>query len=600
MTFADKYEIVEAVARGRIETFVARKVSTDQRVLVYVFEGREQRPEEPTVQWVLESFRALAPSPPEPVVETGRYNGTSYAYLVTKLPDRAVLQEWLRSYQAQPEAMGQAEVLPERTMIGSTIHEGEQPLPGETLAIDQSTPPPAANQPEEITKAFEALRSKLKPQLEEKPVPTAEDANEGASGAFLVRPSGMAFAPSANVKRAAGEFTMEFFSGFDKGQEERARDHSAPASDGTPTQALGLSTGQLFTYSADGKMLERRQDSVTEIDGGKSAKSHNGLDAAELANLLEPSSTQPETKLPHSTSPEIASTKSDANGAGEFTNFFQGPFDGEKPSNTPELSLPVPKPEQTGDFTRIFGSMKEGSSPDAGETQAFNRDAPAGGGEGTFTKLFENPESRAKSSAVYQSEPEMGQGVNGKAPKFSRVTDWPSPMRAPSTPTSAADKPVSHRSSTSNLLQDAEPSLTSRYDPEGATRVFSGPGTNPAPDLSSLPAGPSEFTRIISGGAKPPVPSHEPPLVSGSQNGPSLNMSVPPVPSLPAAPVPMSSSSPQMPAAPSMAPPPVPQLPQPGIAAPTVTAPTPWTLIIILNVLFILAVALVLYFALKH
>jgi hypothetical protein len=43
----------------------------------------------------------------------------------------------------------------------------------------------------------------------------------------------------------------------------------------------------------------------------------------------------------------------------------------------------------------------------------------------------------------------------------------------------------------------------------------------------------------------------------------------------------------------------VPKLPQAGIAA-TTPAPTPWTLIIILNILFILAVALVLYFALKH
>src|ERR1035441_10120545 len=107
MTFADKYEIVEAVARGRIETFVARKISTDQRVLVYVFEGREQRPEEPTVQWVFESFAALAPSPPEIVIETGRYNATSYAYLVTKLPDRAALEDWLRSYETRPETTGQ-------------------------------------------------------------------------------------------------------------------------------------------------------------------------------------------------------------------------------------------------------------------------------------------------------------------------------------------------------------------------------------------------------------------------------------------------------------------------------------------------------------
>ena len=375
MTFVDKYEILETVGRGRVETFVARKVSTDQRVLVHVFEGREQRPEEPTVQWVLESFRALAPSPPEVVVETGRYNGTTYAYLVTKLPDRSALQDWLRSYEAQPEATGRPEVPPERTMIGTAIHEGGPASPGESLASDQPTPWPAVDQPEEITKVFEALRAKLRPEIEAKPVPTAEDANAGASGAFLVSPGGMDFEPAANVKRDPGEFTMEFLSGFD--HERRAGDHSAPASD-APTLVLGLSTGQLFTYSADGKGLGRRQDSITEVAGSKSPKANDQLDTTDPANLLGSSGKQPETKLPNTALREIASAKSNASGAGEFTNFFQGPFDGEKPSNTPELSLPVSKPEQTGDFTRLFGRMKEGSSPDASAAQPPNRDSQAG------------------------------------------------------------------------------------------------------------------------------------------------------------------------------------------------------------------------------
>jgi hypothetical protein len=38
MTFAAKYEILEAVTRGAVETFVARKVATDERVLVCIFE----------------------------------------------------------------------------------------------------------------------------------------------------------------------------------------------------------------------------------------------------------------------------------------------------------------------------------------------------------------------------------------------------------------------------------------------------------------------------------------------------------------------------------------------------------------------------------
>ena len=145
----------------------------------------------------------------------------------------------------------------------------------------------------------------------------------------------------------------------------------------------------------------------------------------------------------------------------------------------------------------------------------------------------------AKSSAVYQSEPEMGEGVDAKDPRFSGVTDWPSPMRAPSASNSAADKPVPP-----DLRHRISYRMPSRRSLRGtilraATRVFSGPGTNPAPDLSSLPAGPSEFTRIISGGIKRPIPS-ELPAESGAQPGPSPNMSVVPRALATSAPVPMS------------------------------------------------------------
>src|SRR5271157_4250667 len=104
MTFAAKYEILEFLTRGSVETFVARKVATDERVLVYIFECPEQPLNRPTVQWILESFRALAPDPPELVAETGRYDATSYGYLVTKLPEKSALQAWIQSYEARQQA----------------------------------------------------------------------------------------------------------------------------------------------------------------------------------------------------------------------------------------------------------------------------------------------------------------------------------------------------------------------------------------------------------------------------------------------------------------------------------------------------------------
>src|SRR5208282_2606847 len=101
MKFANKYELFEAVTSGPVETFFAKDLASGERVLLHIFEAPEKKPDQPTVQWVLESFRRLAPDPPGLVVETGQYSGTTYAYLVTKLPDDAALQRWTQSYQSQ-------------------------------------------------------------------------------------------------------------------------------------------------------------------------------------------------------------------------------------------------------------------------------------------------------------------------------------------------------------------------------------------------------------------------------------------------------------------------------------------------------------------
>src|SRR5271157_979288 len=101
MTFAAKYEILEPVTCGAVETFVARKVATDARVMVCIFECRQQPANKPTVQWILESFQAVAPNPPALVTETGRYDATSYGYLVTQYPERSALQAWIQAYEAR-------------------------------------------------------------------------------------------------------------------------------------------------------------------------------------------------------------------------------------------------------------------------------------------------------------------------------------------------------------------------------------------------------------------------------------------------------------------------------------------------------------------
>ena len=101
MKFEEKYELLESVTTGKVETIVANDKVRGERVLVHILHCDPQKPNLPTVQWVLESFRRVAPEPAALVLETGRYGGTLYAYLVTKMPDKTVLRGWVQQYNAQ-------------------------------------------------------------------------------------------------------------------------------------------------------------------------------------------------------------------------------------------------------------------------------------------------------------------------------------------------------------------------------------------------------------------------------------------------------------------------------------------------------------------
>src|ERR1700689_3887480 len=101
MKFGEKYELLESLTTGAVETFVANDKVRGERVLVHILHGDPQKPNQPTVQWVLDSFRRVAPEPVGLVLETGRYSGTLYAYLVTKLPEETALRAWVKQYRAQ-------------------------------------------------------------------------------------------------------------------------------------------------------------------------------------------------------------------------------------------------------------------------------------------------------------------------------------------------------------------------------------------------------------------------------------------------------------------------------------------------------------------
>ena len=79
---------------------MARDLASGERVLVHVFEGGASPSDPPTREWALEALGEVAPAPPGAVIDVGRYAGTAFAYLVTKVPEADALQKWVVAYES--------------------------------------------------------------------------------------------------------------------------------------------------------------------------------------------------------------------------------------------------------------------------------------------------------------------------------------------------------------------------------------------------------------------------------------------------------------------------------------------------------------------
>jgi len=312
--------------------------------------------------------------------------------------------------------------------------------------------------------------------------------------------------------------------------------------------------------------------------------------------------SQPQTSL------ETASSNQGDAKSGEFTRFFQGPFHGERPSETPNLSPSLPRPDkQSGEFTEIFGKSENSPSHGTFARESPIRDVPIKDDPGGLTHLFESADTGPKIVETYEPSPQHTEILENsrKFPAFIEPASPSAPVLPKTSLNSPAEPPVPKFDS-GEIRRDTEEAFAFRSEAD-ATRVFSAPGRGLADVSSPSQAGPSDFTRIISGGLMGPTPVEEPPMTTGSGDDFVERLAAAPAISL-HSPLPTAPSTPQL-----QPPGHFPQMPAPtGVAtshAPTASrlgtaspksAGVPWALIIIINGLVIIAVMLVLYFALKH
>lgn len=112
------------------------------------------------MEWVLESFRRVAPEPAGPVLEAGRYSGTQYAYLVIRPPDEAALRNWVRRYEIQGQDTRET-TTPRPKPIEAAPEAIEPPVAPSTLT-EPARPPVSVTQ---LLREFDTpARTRVKPK----------------------------------------------------------------------------------------------------------------------------------------------------------------------------------------------------------------------------------------------------------------------------------------------------------------------------------------------------------------------------------------------------------------------------------------------------
>jgi len=590
MKFESRYEILKPVTEGAVETFLARSKTTGDPVLVHVFECPEQRSDQPTVQWVLESFRAVAPDPIELVLATGRYGDTSYAFLATKMPNDTALQEWVRAYEAR-------NVMEDRPRL-----ESDAPRPQPVVKAEQPTQPESIeNEPPTVivdvghskasAASVERLPSTLDSGLQST---TSEGANSGDTlidfnpGTFRI--------DDKNQQQQPGEFT-QLFSGV-AGVTAGSDNVIGPPTTGDDPQREAKqndSSEGVRAFAAPESTILPHPSSALAWDNLKvAANSERATGDRDLFTVDRTIQSPP--------SSEAGSDPGNSAPTAEFAAFWNGPFHGERPSPTPAVSSalsPPPRP-QPGEFTSTFGNDQSAAFPGDKSGRAKN---PFSDSTPAQYPVFDRPEREINLGREIPLQRTEIRGEN-----YTIIPDVLDPSPSPP-PVSSVDRRAASGASgdrgfaATSGWRNSEPIASSGADDAGATLIFSLPTSEPANVPAMSGDGPSDYTRIVSGGLQQRN-SEEEGLNSGSLHEAPLS-------SWPSAPSPASlqppATKPQQfqrfgpipqapvpPAAPAPAPLPL------NVGAAPVKQTSPWTLIILLNVVFIIVVLLVVYFVLKH
>jgi len=247
--------------------------------------------------------------------------------------------------------------------------------------------------------------------------------------------------------------------------------------------------------------------------------------------------------------------------AGEFTRMFSTAPDSpgiarELPSTPLVPKAPQPNASEAGDFTRMFSA--------AGPAQST---APADPSPGQMTHLFQTPSTPASPAVEYlKDNPESVPGAKAGPSGFTSLFGPGALKEREISPYEVT--PPAARWEPANAFPVGNPPVSApkhsdiasdlQAGNEAATGIFRSRATAERPVVVQQPAGPSEFTQVVAVRTPPPE--------------------LAPVATVPS---------------------PTPSTPPPSAPHAATVPPSYLPLILILNGLFVLAILVILYFALK-
>ena len=607
MKFTDKYEVLQKVATGTVETFLVRDHATGQKVVVHAFECHHRTEEPLSMRSVLNQFNAMVAEPVGSVIDAGVFDGTTFGYLVVQWPGDDALREWVRAYEASLRDSRRFQGPSGATAVFGT-EQGITP-PKSDLGVGKDTLPIAnGDESSAPTEVFLADRREPRgsppgPRVEQTPSVPAD-----LSGFFTWSAEASPSVPPAMPPAQPTELTRRFLSGsggdatiIDEAvvTDAKAPDASSQITGGSPSRDFSQAASQEREASS-ATFLPSRE--TQDLPAPKvSAPLMEAVEAGQFTNLffksLEPRE-RVESRDLHVTSPKGSLD------AGEFTSFFQGPFSGERAAAVPKVpAVSAPQEKPPGEFTRIFGSSEGISSANRQVSKSPVAPAATAGPLNSSTEIFAAP-SVPSSKSPPASDWQPALPVERAAPLAPSELVFSPPGNV----ASQESGPDPHSQPGATADRD-HPLVSPAVASANATRVFARQDLGQSQEQPLESAGPSPWTIFQRGERSGPVAPEEPPVQSDAKRpvfddvaaGVAGQMA-PAVPSwqAPAAPLPppaqVAYSMPQ----PSIpAPPAVPLVP-PQTPQPIQSSVSYWPLIIALNVLFIIAVLIVLYFALKH